>query len=317
MTVKESNEEEIKNETADNEEIPSKGTQEEVPASTEEETPAEETPEFEPNYKYKVMDEEREVPEFLRSSITDEETQKSVLDILTKANGIDAIKASRDHNKEQLEDLTKNYETITGVVHKAQQAYERGDIEGFLKAVGAKEEKVLQWVVDRVKYNQSTPEEQQVFDRDRTNQQTNWDAESTNQKLQTRLEQQTQAASLRELEFTLDGANTKQFAESYDSREGGKRGDFRNVLLEEGNLEFYRSAGKTTLTMDAAAEKAIQKLSFGMPTPPKPGDPVKEITEHKPVIPNIVGKTVSPVKKGVTKVDDIKKIYEQKYGQPL
>lgn len=51
-----------------------------------------ETPAFSPNFKLKVMEQEREIPELLRPLIKDAESEKAVRELVEKAYGLEYVK---------------------------------------------------------------------------------------------------------------------------------------------------------------------------------------------------------------------------------
>src|SRR5688500_3044500 len=71
----------------------------EPPKETEPPTegePPKEVPQYTPNYKFKVMDEEKEFDDFLKGAIKTKEDEEKLRDIVTKAYGLDAHKKTHE-----------------------------------------------------------------------------------------------------------------------------------------------------------------------------------------------------------------------------
>lgn len=72
-----------------------------------------EIPSFEPNYKYKVYDEEHEIDEFIRDAIKDDETNAKVKELYEKAHGLPLIKDKLERTRTELSDYQNKYTTAT------------------------------------------------------------------------------------------------------------------------------------------------------------------------------------------------------------
>jgi len=86
------------------------GKKEEV---VDEDESEEEAAAYNSDFKYRVKDREFEVDDFLRSIITDEATEKQVVDLLTKAKGLEDTVKSRDKLREENETTGKMYKNTS------------------------------------------------------------------------------------------------------------------------------------------------------------------------------------------------------------
>jgi len=120
--------------------------------------------EFQPNYHYKVLDKEHEIPEFLRGTIKDEETQKQVKELFEKAGGLDHIKSKYNELESTQNTLVSENAQYKQAVDELRSTYQRNDFDGLFKQLQIDENKVLQWVLDKAQYNEMAPEQRQQID---------------------------------------------------------------------------------------------------------------------------------------------------------
>lgn len=292
-----------------------------TPAEGAEKTP--ETPAFKPNFKFKVMDQEHEIPELLRSVMKDPESEKLVRELHEKAYGLDIVKPRFIEERKQRQAIEGQYQQVIGGINNIKTLFQRGDIDGWLKAMAVPQEKILQWVIDKVNYNELPPEQRQVLDQRKAAEQRAWEAEQHTTTTQQQYEQEIVRAKDALLTLTLDRAEIKAAATAFDSAPGRKPGDFREAVIERGETAWLRSQGKIDLSPEQAALEVIRL--YGIPTtaaapaatPAAPAAPAAAVTQPPaqpktpPVIPNVAGTSTSPMKTKPRSIADLKKLHAE------
>lgn len=280
-----------------------------------------ETPAFKPNFKFKVMDKEHEIPELLRGVMKDAESEKLVRELHEKAYGLDIVKPRLLEERQKRQEAVAKNDQILGGIAQIKQLYQRGDMEGWFRSLGVPQEKVLQWVIDKLNYQELPPEQRQVLDQRKTAEERAWQAEQQASSLQQKYEQETLNARDIQLTSTLDRADIKAAMQAFDSRPGGKPGDFREAICERGETTWLRSQGKIDLTPEQAALEVIRLYGIQplqaapAATPAAPAAPAPAATQTPaaaprtvPVIPNVAGTSTSPMKTKPRSLADLKKL---------
>ena len=179
------------------------------------------------------------------------------------------------------------------------------------------EEKVLQWLVEKVEYNQLPPEQRKLLDDRKQAQQRAHELEKHSRTSEERTMQMLSQAKGQALDALLERSSVQAFANAYDQK-FGQEGAFRDAVCDLGSLIWEKHG------VDLSPEEAIkgvmdhygkfvsveqqQPQAVGAPdvnggtqTPPSR-------TKEPPVIPNVSGRQTSATKPKVRSLDDIKKL---------
>jgi len=273
-------------------------------------------PAFTPNFKFKAANEEHEIPEFMRSIIKDEQSQKYLHQLYEKAYGIDTVKERFQGVRQELQGLQQTHGQVMGTVQLGREAYQRGDLDTVFKTFRISEDKVLQWAVKKVQLSQMPPEQRQLHESRDLAERRNWEMERQYAS-QSQEQLQMQSQQLVEmLDIVLERPEYSSIAQEFEARKGP--GAFRDLAIRMGEQEFY-SSGKV-LSPKEAAEKAADLLG-GVPQrqPQQASQAVQQATPATPqkiVMPQVgAGRTATPAKAPPKSLDDIRKIYAQVSGQ--
>lgn len=281
------------------------------------EKPAGDTP-FSPTLaKIKVMDKEHDVPDFLKAAVKTPEEEKQLREIMEKAIGLDYVKPKYIEAREQAKVATQSFNGLLGQVQEAQALYAKGDMDGFFKRLSIQEEKVLQWLQDKVNYQQLPPEQKQVLDERRAAEERAEHAERQAQQYQTNHEQMLAQQVQMSLDSELAKSEVQQVAQAFDSRMG--EGAFLNEVRRRGDY-IWRTENKlvppaqivkemmTFLGTPAPATPAAAATPTQAPAAPQVQAATPAASTPKtPVVPNISGRSASAVKTTIRSIDDIKK----------
>lgn len=279
-------------------------------------------PAFVPNYKFKALDKEHEIPESLRAAIKDADTEKQVRELMLKAIGMDHIKPKYQETRQKYEEVNTAYQGITKQISDLRADYQKGDMASFFEKLQIPEEKILQYAVQLVQNKELPPEQQQMLAARR-------DAEKRAQQLETQnyqLSEQTMAHAVEAKRWQLDTVmqrpDVSKYAEAYD-RAQGKPGSFRDIVIRTGEAAFHTR--QKDLNPEEAIKEAMDMLGgayrnqqvAGAQQVEQPAMQPQVVAPKKPVvIPNVQGRSsASPMKKQLTSLDDLRKFAKDKYAQ--
>lgn len=272
---------------------------------------------FAPNVKLKVMDQDCEVPELLRPLMKDAASEKAIREFAEKALGLDYVKPKLEQSRQQVQQVSSERDSILGHIDQARQLYQRGDIDGWLKKLQVPEERILQWVADKINYNQLPQEQRQNLDARRQAEERAWQAEQQVTTYQGQHEQLLTQQVQGQLESVLARPEIKSVADAFDARVGkpgsfkqeiNRRGDYawrtRNELVQPEQLvqEMLSFLGPTAPAQAQAASSTTEGVA------PQPGtSATAPAKKAPPVIPNISGRSTSAISSPVRSLDDLRK----------
>lgn len=276
---------------------------------------AEPKPAYQPNYKLRVMEQEKEIPERFRNLMKDAESEKEVRELFEKAYGLDFAKPKHEETRQNYVKLQSEHNFLTGSIQELRDTYSRGDMDTFFQKLSIPPEKVLQWAVGKVNYEQLPPEQKELIDARRNAELQNLELQKQNSLYQRQVQEQVVQARRMLLDSELARPEVKSMVDSFDQR-FGKPGAFVQEVINRGQLAWIQSQGKVDLTPGQAVEQvlALYGLKNQAPasaTPQTTAQVVQPSQQATTTIPNVGGgKSTSPVKMKPRSIDDLKKLRE-------
>lgn len=268
-----------------------------------------------PDYKFKVMDKEYEIDEFLRPAINKDNYDK-IKDLYTKSYGLEHEKARAERYKSDVERLSPFEQQLSeqnkqlGYMGNLLHNKEYGTL---FKELKIPDEAITAHALDYLKFRELPPDKQREYEKGLEDRQRSKQLEIQNQELSQQIQIQASQARERELDNFLSG-QIKDVVEQFDSRVG-RQGAFKDAVWARGKLVFH------TEKKDISVREAVEDvLRFSGVNPQAPGQVQTSTTENytsqrdKPIIPNIRGSNQSPVKKQISSIADLQKVYNSKFG---
>lgn len=270
-------------------------------------------PSYEPNYKFKVLEEEKEFDEFLRGAIKDEETEKQVRELYEKAYGLEHVKAERQKIRDEYKQLKEESDALNGALGQLSEYVNKDDLHTFFQELGIPEQKVLQYAIERAQYSDLSPEQRQQWDQQYNERQRAYMLERQNQELLAAQQQSAVNQRVGELESYLQSPEISSVVQSFDSRVG-KPGSFMAEVIKRG--QYYASLPEP---QDISVQQAVNEVlnlvgGISQQQAAAAEIPVEQkviVPEDKPTIPNIKGSGTSPTKKLPNSIDDLRKLQKQ------
>lgn len=274
---------------------------------------------YEAKLKYKVYDKELDFDPVFKDLVKDEKVENKLRELHEKAHGLDIVKPKYVELRQNHQELAEEHQGLLGGIQELRECVQRRDFDSFFTRLKIPHELVLQWLVDKVEYNELPPEQRAVID---ARKKAERDAVQARKELESRDQQYFQQASRAKatlLDMALERAEIRAFADAYDAKVG-KPGAFRDAVCDYGEAVYFSRKedlspdqaikdvmshyGKFVAPSSPAASPAAPAQANGQPPTPKAKEP--------PVIPNLNGKQTSPAKNtGPSSVDDLRKIRQK------
>lgn len=255
---------------------------------------------YAPNFKYKVLDEEREISHPLfKQLVKDAETEKQVREIFEKADGLDIYKTKYSNLDSEYKNTVAELQNIQEAIDQARQ-YWQADKEKFFESLGIDVKDVYKWVAEKVKYMELPQEQKELYDRERESRLRAAELERTNARYEQMRQQQMLQARSFELDQGIESPQVAPVAKAYDAIYGP--GAFRQEVIRQGVLEFQLRGQDVPVSEALAAVYTKAKVLADRAA--QTGAP----KESPKVIPTVRSGTASPAKKKITSLADLEKL---------
>ena len=293
-------------------------------------------PAFAPNFKFKVMDQEHEIPEKFRELIKDATTEKEVREIFEKAYGLDHQKPKYEQLKTKHTEVERNFNDVLGAVQDLrsvyQQAVNTGNLlllDDFFDRLKIPDQVILQYALAKVQYGELDPEARKAYDQQVFAQKRLLDLEKQNQGYSQQAMSAATHAKGALLDSCLARPDIQAIAQAFESAPGRKPGDFRKSVCEHGEYVWFKTNGQMDLSPEEAIQQVMQRFGVIVPPPggqqaipntaanplsaaPQPGTAAANTTAASrpaaPVIPNVVSRAASPMKPKPRSIADLRKL---------
>lgn len=290
------------------------------PEGETEEKPQPETPEFTPDYKLDVYGKEKEVDPILRTLMKDEDSAKKIVELNQKAEAFPVLKERHEKLNNDFGQLRQNFATQNQYVGTATQHLNKKDFDSFFEHINVQQADVMQWVLRKLQEAELPPEQRQQINQQRQLQKHNEMLMQNQQITQDTYQKEVASFRDRELRYIMQRPEYSQAIQSFEQRDGA--GAFRKLCIEKGIAHFF------TTKQDLPTEHVVQEVmkligqvaspmqSSGVPTgsPGQPQAPVVINQQTNPTLPNVNGRSSSPVKKQVRSIDDLKQRAREAQG---
>lgn len=266
---------------------------------------APQAPIYQPNYKYKVHDQEKEFDEMFRPLVKDAETEKKIREMHEKLFGFEVIKPKYESRTKELETLKSEYMPIKEGIQELKEHVAARDFDSFFKGLNIPEKMIFDWVAKKLQYENLSPEDKRRYDSETELRRENLKLSKESKTYQSEAQQALVRARETELQTVLSSPEISTAMQSFDSRQG-KVGAFREAVIRHAQAMYF-STGQ-----DVSAKEAVESLmsligGASQATQPTTTPTVNQQTQTKPpVIPNIKSRGGSPVKKHPTSFAELR-----------
>jgi len=271
---------------------------------------------FQPDFKFKVMDEEKEFDEFLRPVIKDADTQKKIKELYEKAYGLDYVKPKYESTKSELATIKPQFQAITNDLKLVGQHLKNQDLGSFFKTFNLTDEQVLEYAVKRLEYLEAPQEKRQQIDKELQFKGQHASIALENEQLKAYKEQQEASVFQNEFQTALSKPDVLSVAQSFDAR-AGKQGAFAQAIIQHGMTQS-RLAGQ-----DIPVQNVVQSFiqTFGLTPQPSQAASMSQVpassgeqAQRKETLPRVQGTGVSPVAQKVRSIEDLKALQTKAFS---
>ncbi len=285
-----------------------------APAEGKDKAPSE--PAFEPNFKFKVYDEEKEFPEIFRGVVKDKTTEEEVRTILSKAFGLDGLKPKYEKTKAERDEVSGKYErTVQGL--KKLDHFAKNDLDSFFELTGIQQDKLFDYVQQKLKYGEMSPEERQRHDQARDAQRKVYTYEEQTANLQRQNQELMVQRHNFEVQTAMSDPEISQFAAEFDRR-AGKSGAFKEHVDAYGDrmYQVQQQYIQPTQAVRAVFDQYKGLIGYN-PLGQQAQAPQTQAPQAKAppaAIPNIgSGRTVSPTSKRPKSIEELRALIAKQY----
>lgn len=273
--------------------------------------------EYTPNYKFKVMDEEKEFDEWLRPVLKDADTEKKVRELYEKAYGLDYVKPKYEGLKKDYDTMKGTWDTVSSDLKKLGNLVKNQDYGSFFSAFNLKDEDIMRYALERLEYYEMPEDKRKAYDAQAKRNVELENLRQENERLSSQAEEQETAKLNSEIDAAVGAEHVKSLAKAFDAR-AGKAGAFRSAVVAHAIAQFQLH-GKD-LAPNEAVESLIQMYGLSSVQAQEPqgeeaaAETAQQPPERKPTLPKNATRTQStPVKAKVKSLADLRKLQEQAF----
>lgn len=273
-------------------------------------------PAYQPNFKFKVKDQEKEIDEWLRPVVKDAETEKKLKELHERAFGLDEVKSSRDSFKTKYEDVNTKYTGLEKSLQTLSGYVQRGDYDSFFQSLQIPKESILKYAINELRYNELPQDQKAQIDQQKRFQQEQYAFQSQSEQHAAQMRE----FGMQQLNFEMSKPDVSQVVQSFDQRMGP--GAFQREVINRG--AYYEQVhGKTlpasqlisevlAIVSPSAGQQAVPPSASAQAAQTTPSQGVQPQQEAKPTVKVFQGGgNASPVKKQINSLDDLRKLREQ------
>lgn len=259
---------------------------------------------YSPNFKFKVLDKEHEIDEFIRPAIKDADSEKKIREIYEKAYGLDSVKSDRQNLKSELAEVKEKMSQTDSALETLGSYVRKKDYDSFFEGLDIPKQDILQYALKLVQREQMSPEQKAQWEASRQTQQQARYLEQQNQQLLASQQQFAVQQRTWELQQAIGSPEVKVFADAYNAGMGSPD-SFNDYVIQIG--QAYAARGQDIPAQQAVQEaiKHLRAINPGLGQSQAAAQVVQPTA--KPVIPNIQGRGTSAVKSTVKSLDDLRK----------
>lgn len=269
---------------------------------------------YQPNYKFKVLDQEKEFDEWIRTAVN-KDNEAKIRELYEKAHGLDHVKSQREQERQTRERIEQEFKDFYGGVQEITALRDK-DLGRFFEKVRIPRAKVAQWLLEQAKLEELPDDVKRVYSEREAAQRALEDRDQKLAELEHSTVTQAVQARRQELQGVLGNDDVKGIAEVFDKRVG-RPGAFADAVIRHGKAEWEASGGERDLSPAEAVKEVLQfyglqaQAASPAATPNEPAKKVTKVAPEKPVVlPNVGAGNTSPAGKRPKSTDDLRALYK-------
>lgn len=258
-------------------------------------------PAYNPNFKYSVKGQEKEIDEMFRALVKDAESEKKVKALFEKADGIDHVKLDRDSLKKEYGGFKDQVVPYLQEYHKFTSLRDKGSLGAAFQVAGISDEQIFEYALQKLELSQN-PQQSSLYKNHTESSLREIEMETKLQHYQMRDQQMEQYRFQSDLDSSLNA--NKDIASGVDSKIG-RIGAFKEEVIALGVFEAQRG---NVLSINDAVEAVANKYKPFM----APVNSIQTQPHQRPAtIPNVGSSNVSAIKVKPKSLDDLRKLQQE------
>jgi hypothetical protein len=265
-------------------------------------------PAYQPNFKYTIKGQEKEIEEMFRPLIKDAESEKKLKELFEKAEGIDFVKEDRKAIKTEYEGFKQQIMPYMQEYHKFTTMRDKGNLGAAFQVAGITDEQIFQYALQKLEMSQN-PHQASLYQNHTEASLRELELEARLQHFETTAQQMQVQAFAQDLDRTLQ--QHSDIVSQVEQRIG-KNGAFKEEVIQYGTFEHQRG---NNLTVAQAVDAIVNKYKPFITTSAAPfnNPQAPQAPAHKApsTIPNTGSSNVSVIKAMPKSLDDLRKLRDQ------
>lgn len=264
-----------------------------------------------PNFKFKIKDKELEIDDFLKPIVKTKDVETKIREMYEKAHGLEEVKTSRETFKQQAEEWKTKYGTVESSLQTLGGYVKKGDFRSFFSALNIPKEKIIQYAIEELKYQELPAEQKAQIDAQRQQQMEYEQSLNQSQTLQQQMQQMVQKQAEFELTQELAKPEVVSAMTAYDAR-AQKPGAFKAEVIRRG--QYYEAVHKISPPASQLVSEILNLIGVQQAQPGTQGTSQETSSQtvsqqqNKPTISTFSGGAKSPVKKVPTSIEDLRQM---------
>lgn len=276
----------------------------EIAATEKEKEPA--VAEFTPDFSYKFKGETREIPEYLRPLIKDEDTQKQIRNMVERAEAVELHKGKTSELESQLQEIVPMANTLKEFQEAYQTAQSPAEHHELLNTVGYSDEMIKDVAREILKREQLPEDQRHLMQENKRVALEKRQLMNQNEQIAAQYNQALTRITQTEIGLELGKAEYNPLISAYEKTQG--EGSFEKLFLERGS--YYTDLNGGTLVPPTEVMSRIAKEFAPFLTAAPVGElagkqPAQVVTTKQKTMPNIGSGNGSPAKSAINSLEDL------------
>lgn len=277
--------------------------------------------EYTPDLSYKVFDEQREFPEYVRSIIKDKESEDQIRSLFCKAEALEPMKeklkgerTARENWENKFQELDNNHHQLLRTVQEADH-YAKNDLASLFKFMNIPRDAVLKYAAEQLQYEDLPADQRQLIDQRSQQTQQSFQYQTQLDQIQSQNMELMRQQHDANMSQAMSEPEIASFKKVFEEKRG--EGSFLKAVNDYGDAQYLKT--QQYVSPHQAVRAVYEQYSGFLNTEPtpKPGAEAPQAKPHTPpaALPSVGrGGGASPIKKVHKSLDELRE-YARQYQE--
>lgn len=267
--------------------------------------------EYRPNFKYNVLDDEKEMPEEYRRYISSKDDEDRLRDLFTKADSVDYWKQKVSKSDDARLSMEQQYNSVSSALESIKKLA-KNDFTTLSQLLEIPEDALIDHTRRLLDLEEMPEHDRRRYEEDQQIRAQNFIAQQQLQYYQQQQQQQVISQHQQRLNEAFTRPEISAFQREFDSRMG--EGSFKQHCMDYGNTMYQQT--RTNIDPMRCVDDTYNKFKNLIPI--TTSDSVTVTSQNHPQekpIPRVGDRmNVAPTKRRARSIEDIKKEYAARFG---